>query len=296
MTMNALKNPPDTQPYEVKTQGKAAVLRRPDTLRGFLAAADARLAAAPQDATALWARAQMLRGLGELAAAADAYDAYAAVQPEDLRPRALARLMRGDPNGVVLSDGPVPFLRVDDFLSPADLAGLWERMAAHKRRFEPSQVWSQGGGRVNPATRVSLTANADRDLRIFLLPRVEAAMAALGLPRRFGLPDLTGGEIEMQETSHIDGCFLRIHCDNRFEAPKRTLTYVCYFKRPAASFTGGDLLLLDEDRAGFTRVIPSNNALLFFPSSRLHEVTPVACDATDPLDGRVTVHGWFHRH
>lgn len=276
-------------------QEKAVVLRRPDTLRRFLDAAEARLAADPRNAAALWARAQILRGLGDLAAAAAAYDACAAARPEDPRAPALARLMRGDPDGVVSSDGPVPFLRIDGFLSLPDHDALWRRVESHKSSLKPSRVWSEDGGRVNSATRVSLTANADRDLRAFLLPRVEAAMAALGLPRRLALPNLTGGRAEMQVTCHTGGGFLRIHRDNRFEAPTRTLTYVCYLKRPAARFAGGDLLLLDEDRNGFTRVVPADNALLFFPSNRLHEVTPVACDVDDPLDCRVTVHGWFHR-
>lgn len=276
-------------------RARAAALRHPDALRRFLAVADARLGADPAEPSALWARAQLLRGLGEYAAAAEAYDAYARIRPEDARAPALARQMRGDPEGVVSLGGPVPFLRIDGFLPAPDLAALWERVEAHRPRFAPSGVHKREGTRVDPSKRVSVLADADAELRGFLRPRVEAAMATLGLPGRFALPDLAGGRLEMQVTSHTGAGFFRAHRDSGYGAPGRTLTYLCYLRRPAARFTGGDLLLLDETGDGFTRVVPTDNVLLFFPSDRLHEVTAVACDAVDPLDGRVTVNGWFHR-
>lgn len=274
---------------------KAAALRHPDALRRFLAAADARLYSNACDATALWARATVLRALGDFTAAAEAYEAYADVRPEDARAPALTRLMRGDPNWVVVLGGPAPFLRVDDFLPVSDLAVLWERVEAHKPRFAPSRMASEGGRRVDLAKRVSVAANADAAMRAFLLPRVEEAMAALDLPLRFALPDLTGGRVEMEVTSHTGAGFFLPHRDSGYGSPTRTLTCLCYLKRPTAHFTGGDLLLFDDTGNGFSRIVPADNTLLFFPSDRLHEVTPVVCDADDPLDGRVSVTSWFHR-
>lgn len=273
----------------------SAAIRRPEVLRLFLDAAEERLRAAPRDAMVRWAKAQKLRELGDHAAAAAAYDAYCEVRPEDARGRALARLMRGDPDGAALRGGAAPFLRIDDFLAPADLAALWDRVAAHRSRLAASRVANEGGSRVDPTHRASQACRADSHLRAFLLPRMQAAMAAGGLPGRLALPDLAGGEIEMEVTSHGDQEFFRIHRDCGPAAPRRALTYLCYLTRPTTRYDGGDLLLFDEDGSSFTRIRPAGNRLLFFPSDRRHEVTLVTCDAADPLDARLSVNGWFHR-
>lgn len=273
---------------------RASALRQPEMLRLFLNAAEERLRGVPRDASALWARALKLRELGDHAAAADAYAAYAEVQPTDLRGPMFSRLMQGDPDGAVSLGGPVPFLRISDFLSPADLAALWEQVAAHRPRLATSRVVNQEGSRIDPDYRASRMTKADKDLRAFLLPRIQAAMEASGLPGRFAIPDLAGGQIEMQVTSHADQEFFRIHRDSGPGTPNRALTYLYYITRPTTRYSGGDLLLFDDDASGFTRIIPAGNTLLFFPADRLHEVTRVTCNADDPLDARLSINGWFH--
>lgn len=273
---------------------RASALRQPEMLRLFLKAAEERLRDVPRDVSALWTRAQKLRELGDHAAAAAAYAAYAEVQATDLRGPMFSRLMQGDPDGAVSLGGPVPFLRISDFLFPADLAALWELVAAHRPRLAASRVVDQGGSRIDPDYRASRMAKADKDLRAFLLPRIQATMDAVGLPGRFAIPDLAGGQIEMQVTSHTDQEFFRIHRDSGSATPNRALTYLCYLTRPTTVYSGGDLLLFDDDASGFTRIIPAGNTLLFFPADRLHEVTLVTCNADDPLDARLSINGWFH--
>jgi Rps23 Pro-64 3,4-dihydroxylase Tpa1-like proline 4-hydroxylase len=276
-------------------EDRSSALLQPEMLSLFLKAAEERLRTAPHDATALWAKAQKLRELGDHAAAVDAYAAYAEIQPSDPRGPMFSQLMRGDPDGAVSLGGPVPFLRINNFLPPADLANLWEQVAAHCPRLTASRVVSRKESRIDPAYRASKMTEADKDLRAFMLPRVRTAMAAMGLPARFAIPNLADSQIEMQVTSHTDQEFFRLHRDITSAMPNRALTYLCYLTRPTTRYSGGDLLLLDDDASSFTRIVPTGNTLLFFPSDRWHEVTPVSCDADDPLDTRLTINGWFQR-
>ncbi|MGC2856653.1 2OG-Fe(II) oxygenase [Novispirillum sp. DQ9] len=285
---------------------RRAMLHSPLVLSQFRAGAEARLRVAPEDPAGLWRLAQLCRALGDFDAAAQSYDAYARVRPGDPLGTALARLMRGDPDGMVGLAGPSPFLRIEHFLNDADHAALWARVAACAAHLRPSRVYGEEGAdlkdkdqsRVDPVRRVSMLALADAGLRAFLLPKLEAVMAVLGLPGRFGLPDLHGGRVEMQVTSHLDRGFFSLHRDTGPATPDRTLTFVYYLARFPVRYSGGDLLLHDEEEGNangnFTRIAPVNNSLVLFPSGRLHEVLPITCDSADPLDGRITINGWFH--
>ena len=79
----------------------------------------------------------------------------------------------------------------------------------------------------------------------------------------------------------------------------RKLSYVYYFYRDPRPFAGGDLLLYDatdagrKPRAAFSRIDPTRNSIVFFPSDCWHEIIPVAC-GDEPEDGRFTVNGWIH--
>lgn len=285
---------------------RRAMLHSPLVLSQFRAGAEACLRAAPDDPAGLWRLAQLCRALGDFDAAAQIYDAYARVRPGDPLGAALARLMQGDPDGVVGVAGPSPFLRIENFLNDADYSALWALVTACAAHLRPSRVYGDGAAvlkgeellQVDPLSRISTLALADADLRAFLLPKLEAVMEALGLPGRFGLSDVRGGQVEMQVTSHLDGGFFSLHRDTGPATPDRTLTFVYYLARLPVRYGGGDLLLHDEEggnpSGNFTRIAPINNSLVLFPSDRLHEVLPITCDSTAPLDGRVTINGWFH--
>ena len=77
------------------------------------------------------------------------------------------------------------------------------------------------------------------------------------------------------------------------------MTFVYYFHRQPRRFSGGDLLLFDTDPeqdacgAKYTRIAPSHNSILFFPSACYHQVLPVVCESSDDA-GRFTLNGWTH--
>lgn len=287
-------------------RARRAMLFSPVVLSQFRAGAEACLRASPEDPVGLWRLGQLCRALGDFDAAAQCYDACARVRPDNPSGAALARLMRGDPDAVVDPAGPSPFLRIERFLTDADHAELWARVTACVAQMRPSRIYGDAGTdlkgqdvpRIQPSCRVSLVTPADADLCAFLLPKLEAAMTALGLPGRFALPDLRGGQVEMQVTSHLGDSFFSIHRDAVPPMSGRTLTFVYYLARSPIRFAGGDLLLHDDEEGNanghYTRIAPINNSLVFFPADRLHEVLPVTCDSADPLDGRITVNGWFH--
>ncbi|MFX8597224.1 2OG-Fe(II) oxygenase, partial [Acinetobacter baumannii] len=91
-----------------------------------------------------------------------------------------------------------------------------------------------------------------------------------------------------------------IHRDTGPLHADRVVTFVFYLFREPRCFSGGDLLLHDWSAEGlpraqrFTRLHPANNRLVIFPSECWHQVLPVSCHTGDPLDARLTVHGWFH--
>lgn len=48
------------------------------------------------------------------------------------------------------------------------------------------------------------------------------------------------------------------------------------------------------DLVAFTRIIPTDNMLILFPSDRWHSVSRVVVESGDPRDARWTVNGWFN--
>lgn len=63
----------------------------------------------------------------------------------------------------------------------------------------------------------------------------------------------------------------------------------------------GETRLLDakvgSGRGGavaFTRMDVTDGSLLLFAWDRLHDGSPVRCDAADPFEGRWTMNGWLH--
>lgn len=111
------------------------------------------------------------------------------------------------------------------------------------------------------------------------------------------------GRTEVQLTVHRSGDVFRPHIDTvpgRGVIAGHRVTFVYYFHRKPRRFSGGDLLLFDTAPAlgacgaHYTRIVPSHNSILFFPSSLFHHVLPVVCESAHAEHGRFTLNGWFH--
>ena len=270
------------------------------------------LAAEPRNARALAKLGDFRRRRGDFPGALKAYRRLRAVAPDD----ATAAWSIAVLGGARLPDaGPpgcraAPFVRMTNFLSPAACDRLLAEVLAASERFVPAQVLrpNESRGVVDRKLR-----NASRfgraDLRSWFVPKLHGVLPeVLG---RLRMEHLDVGHIELDVTVHRRGDFFVAHRDNDaahrdeeairrlLHLRTRKLSYVYYFYRDPRPFAGGDLLLYDATDAGrkphaaFSRIDPTRNSIVFFPSDCWHEVTPVACG--DELeDGRFTVNGWIH--
>ena len=192
---------------------------------------------------------------------------------------------------------PVPFVRLTNFLTPAQQKRLCRSIRAGRDQFVPAMV---GKDNLDRETRAAWVADRRvvRDTRPWFGPKLRSVSSHV--LARLRMEALHRFRIEMHVTVHLGGGFYKRHRDNVDEENRsRTLSYVYYFHRQPRRFAGGDLLLYDTDpethRAtvdAFTRIEPRHNSLVVFPSDAYYEITPVECETRDFLDGRFTVNGW----
>ena len=109
---------------------------------------------------------------------------------------------------------------------------------------------------------------------------------------------------QLQLRAYPDGHFYRAHMDAPANAMavRRAINFVYYFHRMPRAYTGCELVLFDSNieadaytRAHFTRVVPDDNSIIFFPSPYYHSVLPVVCPSKELADGRFAINGHFLR-
>jgi Rps23 Pro-64 3,4-dihydroxylase Tpa1-like proline 4-hydroxylase len=257
------------------------------------------LATDPKNTAALRRLAIIRRSRGNLRDALETYGRLVELQPDDVKARYLHAVLSGkEPPPVVVPPGgwPAPFVRIEQFLTPAEHDFLVETAHQQQSRLEISKI---GDDQYNPEWRSSWVLCKKLDQLIpWFLPRVKEALADV-LPRLQVAP-FAVGEVELQMTVHRSGGFYKIHQDSgKEQSGGRRVSYVYYFHRLPKRFTGGDLLLYDtnvEDgmyAAAFTRIEALDNSIVFFPSAYCHQVTTVHCETEDFGDSRFTLNGWF---
>jgi Rps23 Pro-64 3,4-dihydroxylase Tpa1-like proline 4-hydroxylase len=260
------------------------------------------LEADPRNKAALGKLGIICRSRGNLSGALDAYGRLAELDPDDIKARYVRSVLSAQvPSpGAASSDGwPAPFVRIEQFLAPAEHDLVLESARAQEGRLEISKI-GDGEGQYNPKRRSSWVLFKELDTLLpWFLPRVKEALPTV-LPRLQVAPFPIGG-VELQMTVHRSGGFYKIHQDTGKEQTRdRLLSYVYYFHRLPKRFTGGDLLLYDTDivdgtyAAAFTRIEALDNSIVFFPSVYCHQVTTVHGETDDFGDSRFTLNGWFH--
>ena len=138
------------------------------------------------------------------------------------------------------------------------------------------------------------------------MPGTCAFSVASGLLETFVEPNLSApiARIESQITASNHGDYFRWHCDDsQPEIASREITFVYFFHREPKAFRGGELRIYDSrwengeyvSTGNYQIIVPGQNQVVFFPSSLLHEITPVECSSRAFADSRFTVNGWFHR-
>lgn len=193
---------------------------------------------------------------------------------------------------------------LDEFLAPQELDELMSFVLQHESEFQTSEVFSPTGeaGVVDYShrrSRVLMDAGKHQEI---ILERIRGVLPSV--LHELGMEDFTVTRVEAQITASNDGDFFGAHSDDADATiASRYLTFVYFFHREPRQFEGGELRLHDSHWTGERQakagthetVSPRQNQIVFFPSSLLHEITPVACATRAFGDSRFTLNGWLHK-
>ncbi|HXJ77691.1 MAG TPA: 2OG-Fe(II) oxygenase [Candidatus Methylomirabilis sp.] len=198
---------------------------------------------------------------------------------------------------------PARHVLMADFLSPAEHRRLLEHTLAHEDDFRESGVTNpQGENTLDYGFRRSRTLWGPRLEEVWDMfdQRLRAMLPAVR--RELGLPWFPLGVVERQLTAHGRDGFFAPHVDTGHPVvANRRISCVYYFHPSPRRFTGGDLKLYDTwnmpsgttPAATFTKLVPVDNSIVFFPSDTCHEVCPVHPETDSFADSRFAVTIWF---
>lgn len=224
------------------------------------------------------------------------------------RPPVLAQPMNsGKPAAAPEPVGNVPpYVRIDEFLTPDENAQLLEDALANEQKFEGSSVITDSEKQEDDNVRKSRVLFAVKDMkwRSVFINRIKLHLPHIA--STLGVENYEFDDTEIQLTASNDGDFFKRHADadrNEAAVAGRTITFVYYFHRLPKPYSGGDLLLYDnnfgqsahERGSNVTTIAPENNCLVAFSSHQLHEVDMVRCPSREFADSRFTINGWFRR-
>ena len=255
----------------------------------------------PSDEKLLWSLAETLRQLGKRSEATEYYQRLLKVNPNHIIAKHLCHIFKEEPIDKSLSDSflPTPFVRIDNFLSEDELQIVWQEIEMNKEAFQGSLVADNQEKLNTRRSKILFEENLTK-ISPFFFSKLEEKLKLYW--DHIAVESFSPTLKEIQLTMSLDGEFFKIHRDTGEKKPtiNRKVTFVYYFHSTPQKFSGGDLLLFDTNRqskefaAKYTRMAPTHNSLLLFPSECYHQVTPVTVDSEDFHDGRFTLNGWLH--
>lgn len=194
-------------------------------------------------------------------------------------------------------------LVLEEFFAPAELNTLRTFAMAREGEFVASEVVSDDHtGRRDSEFRRSRVLYDIADIYPLVAERVMHHLPYV--LDHLGVPAFEVRELELQVTASNDGEWFKPHRDSGHgPVASREVTFVYYCHRIPCAFSGGELRMFGavqdtEDPPSGSDALdvrPVQNAVVFFPSHYLHEVTPVSCPARRFEDSRLTYNGWLHR-
>ena len=280
---------PGFESYIGKLHDRAESIVRPTT------EADAR------DAGALMTLGGIHRAKGNFATARDAYRRASRLPGPDRGKAAwLSAMLRGDRLPHVPPPGlwPAPFVRIMDFLSPAEHRRVSTRVLAMRASFSPARTGVGADRKVRTDKRRGLMIEnvADEELVSILVPKVRGMLPEVR--KRLRLEAHNHPLSVLHVNAYLDGGFGQPHQDSRIFGgyEREGLFCICFFHRRPKVFSGGDLLLYDTDiekgcsrRFSFSRIEPVANSMVIYPDGYMHGITPVQCGTDEFADGRFSV-------
>jgi hypothetical protein len=245
---------------------------------------------------------QIYRKQGRLTEAAAMFDRLTELAPDDRRAQSLSAILDGRvppawPESAPLQ--PAPFVLLRDFLPPEFHDTLLPLVLAAPE--EDLILSTVGKDEYRPDLRISLTVGGMKATQKAFWGHVAAVLPSL--LDRLHVPPFEVGKTEIRTRTYRAGHFFEVHRDNSIpETADRRVSFVYFFHRVPRRYTGGDLLLIDTSPdlsqppiTNFTRIVPVDNAIVFFPSPFYHAVVPVACTSEDPGDTRFVINGHIRR-
>lgn len=207
----------------------------------------------------------------------------------------------GDPAGDAPSIG-AKIIVLEEFLARPELDELVDWVVAHELQFGASQVIepTSSNGRPSQEHRRSKVFHTSGPVRQIFEQRLMLVLdhVRLGL----GLAPFGVRKIETQITASNDGEYFRPHTDNSHSLlTGRQLTFVYFFHREPARFSGGRLRFYKRGRSPgdatpgpmFAELVPRQNQIVFFVPHYMHEIETISCPSCRFLDSRFTVNGWY---
>jgi Rps23 Pro-64 3,4-dihydroxylase Tpa1-like proline 4-hydroxylase len=194
---------------------------------------------------------------------------------------------------------PAKYLQIDSFLSSEENKNLLEVALQNFDNFIDSTTSTQ-----ELDYRKSAVLYATFYIEYYELIRKRILNILPSILQSLNHPYFLVDHVEMQMTTHNDGCYYKMHNDSGSpDTHTRELTYVYYFCKEPPQFSGGELRLYDTDlqdsslelTSEFQSIAPSNNSIVFFDSRLKHEVMPVSCPSKKFEDSRFTINGWIRR-
>jgi Rps23 Pro-64 3,4-dihydroxylase Tpa1-like proline 4-hydroxylase len=195
------------------------------------------------------------------------------------------------------------YMRVMDFLSPAEHRQLLEHAIACQADFHESGVIGrQGEPALNYDVRRSRNLSGARVEEIWNMFDRRLHGILPGVRKELGMAWFHLGEVERQLAAHGNGGFFAPHIDTGHSiAANRRISCVYYFYASPRRFTGGELRVYDTwitpsgstAAATYTTLAPVDNSIVFFPSDMFHEVRPVRCETEAFAGSRFTMTVWF---
>ncbi|MDZ4728455.1 MAG: 2OG-Fe(II) oxygenase [Xanthomonadales bacterium] len=255
----------------------------------------------PADADILHRLGDIYRALGDLEAAAQCFERVLEIQPENSRARRTLSVLTGNAfHKSNQSESRIsPFACTHHFLDESEIRQIWKVVREEQEKFRESRIYAASDSAGKRRSTV-LYENHLGQFLFWFMDKVESNMKSH--ISQLGMCWFEASRREVQLTRHQGGEFFKMHQDVIANSPlaSRKVTFVYYFHTQPKSFSGGDLVLLDEldngpaSKLRYTRICPVHNSLILFPSHCYHQVTPVISSSEEFLQGRFTLNGWWH--
>ena len=257
-----------------------------------------RLGAQPNNQILLFQLAGCKRKQGKLVEALEYYENLHQCYPDDQRYRFTLEALRGELTNelpsTVLQPHPSPLVQYNNFLEIGTIEETLTYMCGHQADFRPAGTMDKDNKK---HYETDARNNTDLSLKGHPLKKIIRQRMWEQLPDiscRLGVEPFKIGHIEVQLRAYHRGEYFRTHQDATMG---RRLNFVCFFYPEPKRYSGGELVIFDTDTEKktfsheFTRIIPKNNQIVFFPSNYFHAVLPAMPKDDDFLSGRFVING-----